>query len=376
MKRIAVFGGTFNPVHLEHKMLVKSAIKELGLDKIIVVPTNIPPHKITDLASGEDRINMLKACFSDEEKVEISDFEIENGGTSYSYITVEYFKSLYSEDELFFLVGGDMLKDFKTWKNPERILSLATLAVFLREDFACSLKEEEEYFYKTFNKKFVTLNYKGQNLSSTRIRVYSALSLSLEGLVSKEVEEYIKEKRVYEGNRYFEFIKKTLPEKRLIHTAEVTVTALKKVKELRLDRDKVITCCILHDCAKYIDCRSVKGFKLPDGVPQPVIHAFLGAYIAEKVLKIHDEEIIDAIRYHTSGKPNMTTLGKLVFTADMIEKNRSYEGVERLREIYEQDFEKCFRECLKEEMVHLVNKKQYIYSETVSAYEYYITENN
>ncbi len=376
MKKIALFGGTFNPVHLEHKKLVESAIRELGLDKIIIVPTNIPPHKVTDLASGEDRIKMLKLCFSQEEKVEVSDFEIKKGGTSFSYITVEHFKSLYKDDELFFLVGGDMLKDFKSWRFPERILACSTLAVFTREGFSFSRKEEEEYFYKVFKKSFVLLKHKGENLSSTRIRIYSALDLPLNRLVDEKVEEYIKQNQLYQGGRVFEFVKKTLPEKRLIHTAEVTVTALKKVKELGLDKDKVVLACILHDCAKYIDYRSVKGFKLPEGVPAPVVHAFLGAFVAEKMLKISDEEVIDAIRYHTSGKANMSTLGKLLFVSDMVEKNRSYEGVERLREIYERDFEESFRECLKEEMVHLTNKKEYIYSETVRAYDYYINKNN
>ena len=376
MKKIAIFGGTFNPVHLEHKNLVKRAIEELNLDKLIIVPTNIPPHKKTELASGEDRINMLKLCFLEEEKVEVSDFEIKSGGTSYSYLTIEHFKSVYPNDQLFFLVGGDMLKDFKTWKFPERILSSATLAVFHREGFLYDEEEERKFFNKTFNKDYVNLIYSGENLSSTRIRIYSALSLPLNGLVSEKVEEYIQEKQLYRGGRIFDYVKKTLPLKRLIHTAEVAVSALTKVKELGLDKDDVITACILHDCAKYIDYKSVKGFKLPDGVPSPVVHAFLGAYIAEKHLKISNEEIIDAIRYHTSGKANMSTLGKLLFVADMVEKNRSYEGVERLREIFELDFNKCFIECLKEEMVHLLNKKQYIYSETISAYDYYIKENN
>ena len=374
MKKIALFGGTFNPVHLEHKMLVNQAIKELNLDKLIIIPTNIPPHKKTDLASGEDRINMLKICFSDEEKVEISDFEIKNGGTSYSYLTVEHFRKVYPKDELFFLVGGDMLKDFKTWKYPERILSCVNLAVFNREGFSYNDKEEREYFNQTFNKSYVSLNYGGENLSSTRIRIYSALSLPLDGMVTDEVEEYIKNNNLYQGGRVFEFVKKTLPKKRLIHTAEVTVSALTKVKELGLEKDDVITSCILHDCAKYIDYKSVKGFKLPEGVPSPVVHAFLGAYIAENHLKISNEEVIEAIRYHTSGKANMSKLAKLLFVADMVEINRSYEGVMQLRELFEVDFEKCFIECLKEEMAHLINKKQYIYSETISAYEYYVND--
>ena len=168
------------------------------------------------------------------------------------------------------------------------------------------------------------------------------------------------------------FVKKSLPEKRLVHTAEVTITALKKVKQLGLDKEKVITACILHDMAKYIDHKTIDGFSIDEEVPPPVIHSFLGAYLSKHLLNVTDEEVLDAIRYHTSGKANMTTLGKLLFVADMIEPTRNYQGVEILREIYERDFEKCFIECLKEEMQHFINKKQYIYVETLNAYDYYI----
>ena len=372
MKKIAIFGGTFNPVHLEHVNMVESAIKDLGLDKVIVVPTNIPPHKNIDLAPNQDRLNMLKIAFSGIEKVEVSDFEIVNGGTSYTYITIEHFGQIYKGDMLYFLLGGDMLKDFKTWKNPQRILDKATIVACSREDVSVDFDSENEYFSKTFNKNFIRLTYGGKDVSSTRIRIYSGLGLCIDNFVSQGVREYIRENKLYQGKKEFLFVKKSLPEKRLVHTAEVTITALKKVKELGLDKEKVITACILHDMAKYIDYKTVKGFSIDEEVPPPVIHSFLGAYLSKHILKITDQEVLDAICYHTSGKANMTTLGKLLFVADMIEPTRNYQGVESLREIYERDFERCFIECLKEEMQHLINKKQYIYIETLNAYDYYI----
>ena len=170
-------------------------------------------------------------------------------------------------------------------------------------------------------------------------------------------------------------MRERLPQKRLIHTANVAVCALKKLRETGLSEEKVLTAAILHDCAKYADLRDYPDFKLPEGVPEPVVHAFLGAYIAENVIGIKDEEVIDAIRYHTSGKAKMTTLGKLIFVADMIEKGRDYEGVEKLRAKYEEGLDECFKECLKEEVLHLLNKKSYIYGETLNAYEYYVKEN-
>ena len=355
MEKIAIFGGTFNPVHSEHVSLVKSAIKELNLDKLIVMPTYLSPHKTSKSAPAEDRLAMLKLAFSDEKNVEISDFEILKKGKSYTYQTVEHFYS--KNTTLYFLVGGDMLIDFKKWKFPERILSCATLAVFDREKVFVDYQKEQEYFKKTFGKQFIKLNYQGLDFSSTKIRTYLKLNLSLDGLMPNAVCEYVKENKVFEPDEYERFILKTLPPHRIKHTAEVIITALKKARELGLDQEKVRISATLHDCAKYLNKEEVQGFTLPDGVPQPVVHAFLGAFVAEKFLGITDGEILDAIRYHTSGKADMTTLGKLIFVADMIEEGRNYDGVDKLRSLYENaEFEECFKECLKEEFLHLINK--------------------
>ncbi len=371
MKKIAIFGGTFNPVHIEHVSLAKSAIDELGLDKLIVMPTFLSPHKENSPAPAIDRINMLKLAFSDVDKAEISDFEILKQGKSYTYQTVEHF-SQDKDVKLYFIVGGDMLANFKTWRYPERILACTTLAVFSRENFFVDYEKERDYFRKTFNAGFVRLNYIGKDYSSTKIRTYAKLGLSLNGLTPNGVEEYISDNRVYSPDKYEQFILETLPEKKLKHTADVVVCALKKAKDLGLDEEKVRIATLLHDCAKYIDYKTVDGFTIDEDVPEPVIHAFLGAFIAKKHLGV-DAEIEDAIRYHTSGKANMTLLSKLVFVADMLEEGRNYLGVEKLRELYEkEDFETCFIECLKEEFLHLINKKQRIYIETINAYDYYV----
>ena len=371
MKRIGILGGTFNPVHLEHVELAKSAKKELGLDELIVMPTYLSPHKTSVPASAEDRLNMLKIAFDGVDGVTVSDYEIKKQGKSYTYLTVEHFND--GKTKVFFICGGDMLTDFKTWRYPERILDAATLAVFSREDFFTDYQKEEKLFLERWGKNFIRLTYTGKSASSTKIRTYAALSLSLDGILPTGVEEYIKEKGLYPPDKYQSFILKTLPEKRVKHTADVIVTAMQKAKELNLDGQKVMIAATLHDCAKYLDYQKIKGFTLSEGVPAPVVHAFLGAYIAEHVLGVTDTEIIDAIRYHTSGKADMTTLGKLIFVADMVEEGRTYDGVEHLRELYEKaDFETCFIECLKEEFLHLVNKKQYIYKETINAFLYYV----
>ncbi len=371
MLKVGIFGGTFDPVHIEHINLAKIAIEKLSLDKLIVVPTFLPPHKAIIPASGQDRLNMLKLAFNGVERVEISDFELKSEGKSYSYITVEHFKKTLNAD-LYFFVGADMLKDFPTWKYPERIVANCTLVAFGREDYLVDYSKTLSDFKARFNSEFIRLNYEGKDFSSTKIRIYSSLGLPIDNQTDDNVCEYIKENNLYAGDVYTEFVKSVLPEKRLIHTAEVVITAMQKTKELSLDGNKVVLAALLHDCAKYVDYTTVSGFSLPDGMPKPVVHAFLGAYIIERVLGVKDQEVIDAVRYHTSGKADMTTLGKLILVADMIEPNRDYEGVDKLRELYKKDFDECFIECIKEETLHLQNKKQDVYFETINAYNYYV----
>ena len=374
MERIGIFGGSFNPVHKEHIALAKSAVKELNLDRLLVVPTYVAPHKSGAPAPAEHRLAMLRLAFEGEDKIEVCDYEIAKGGTSYTYLTVEHFKKSTGAD-IFFLVGADMLKDFKTWRNPQRILDACTLCAFGREGEHADYLAEQEYFTKTFGKQFVLLSGVGEKQSSTKIRVYNQLGLDITDKTADSVAKHIEKHGLYVGDKYANFIKKSLPQKRLIHTANVTVCALYKAKELGLDSEKVRISAMLHDCAKYIDPASVKGFELPVDVPPPVAHAFVGAHVARHVLGVTDNEIIDAIKYHTSGRANMSNLEKLIFVADMVEDGRVYDGVDRLRKLYyTMDFDTCFKYCLEEELQHLLNKKQYIYKETLNASQYYLKD--
>ena len=126
--KIGVFGGTFNPVHLGHLNCLKSVAEQAGLDKMIVMPDRIPPHKqAEDLASSEDRLNMCRLAFADIPCVEISDWELKQEGKSYSVITLRHLKEIYPHDKLFFIMGSDMLLSFEEWYQYKEILSLSAL---------------------------------------------------------------------------------------------------------------------------------------------------------------------------------------------------------------------------------------------------------
>ena len=104
----------------------------------------------------------------------------------------------------------------------------------------------------------------------------------------------------------------------------------------------------MHDCAKFLgaDAPELKGFKCPENVPPPVVHQFSGAYVAEHTFGVKDEAVLNAIRYHTSGRENMSGLDKLIFLSDLLEEGRDYNGVEELREIFKKDIDECLKVAL------------------------------
>ena len=343
MERIGVFGGSFNPCHKEHVNMAKAFIAEMGLDRLFIVPAYRPPHKSgAFLAPAKDRIAMLRLAFSGEQKISISEHEVKKGDVSYSYQTVEYFQTEYKNAEIFFLVGTDMLANFPQWKEPQRILNAATLVLVARggEDTESAAIK----YYEKFSKPFVKLNYEGKRLSSTMARAACALGVEPETYMPASVCEYAIKNRLY-SDKYSDFVKKNLTTKRLEHTLGVTVLAQEYAKRVGEDVYKAYVAATLHDAAKYLSPADY-GYTVPDGVPEPVVHQFLGAFIAESVLKIDDKDIINAIKYHTTGRAGMSTLEKIVFLADLLEEGRAYPEVDKLRAAVNEDFFAGFATCV------------------------------
>jgi len=136
MERIGIYGGTFNPPHIGHIRAAKFAVDSLKLDRLLVIPSCISPHKILpeNSPAPEQRLQMLELSLAGQEKIEISDLELRRGSTSYTYETVEQVHQLYPDSQLILFMGTDMFLSFDTWKHPERILQQASIAVFYRGD--------------------------------------------------------------------------------------------------------------------------------------------------------------------------------------------------------------------------------------------------
>ena len=373
MERIGVFGGSFNPVHIEHVKIAQAAINQFSLDKLIVMPTYISPHKKdASLAPAEVRIKALELAFREVRGATVSDYEIKKGGISFTYMTLEYLKNEY-DAELYFLMGADMLADFPTWRKPDEIVSLAKIVVTGREgeDLAAALSA----FYDRFGfRPFVSV-YHGANVSSTKIRNYLTLGLPVSDMTGENVAEYLENERVYDGGEYAycaDYVKKALKRKRLIHTAGVMTLAESYAKRLGVDPNKARLAAMLHDVAKYMRYEDLS-LVPPEGVPESVLHQFLGAYICENVLNIRDEDVLNAVRYHTTGRADMSTLEMIIFTADLLEEGRDYDEVQELRKRVDDDFDKGFSYCVKRMMSFLEQERREndVYYLTRQCEEYY-----
>lgn len=378
MKRIAVFGGSFDPVHNEHVSLVKAAIEGLGLDKLYVMPAFAPPHKPgKNLSPDADRLEMCRLAFEDLPQAEVSDYEIARGGTSYTYLTCAHFKEKYPNAEIFWLVGTDMLRDFPTWKYPEKILDCATLAVCARNEKGGWLQNEQESFYQKFGRNFAVIGYNGADVSSTKIRVLAGAGMDLTSFLPEKIAAYIQKKGLYEISGANTALALEKPE-RAAHSLRVAELAASRAVSLKISEKKAIAAALFHDCAKNLSPNApyLNGFVLHDewgNIPEPVLHQYTGAYVAETHFGVADGDILNAIRYHTSARPNMSELEKLIFLADMLESARHYRGVDELRTLFwdKEGLDKCLAEALYQTLLFLKEKGGEIYPLTRAAYEFY-----
>lgn len=369
--KIAIYGGAFNPVHKEHINMALEAKRELGLDKVIVVPTNLSPHKSGSLtASARDRLKMCRLAFERYAGFEVSDCEIKRGGVSYSYVTCRRFKKLYPQAEIYFIMGADMLKSFGSWREPEEILKCVTPLVCARENSA-ELKTYIKSFSARFKSGITSFKYVGKEVSSTKVRALAALGEDISGFVPEEVKNLIRSRKLYAMPEVWG-VKKLLTEERWQHTVRVAVLAAEYARRANVFEYDAILAAALHDCAKYLGegAPELKGFEFPAGVPAPVMHQYTGAYAAEHTFGVTDKNVLNAIRYHTSGRENMSNLEKLIFLSDLLEDGRDFEGVDYLRTLFKKDMDECLFAALEHQLDYLEQQKKPVYALTKRAYEY------
>ena len=370
MERIGIYGGTFNPPHIGHIRAAEQAIETLELDRLLVIPDRIAPHKQipSGTATPEQRLEMVRIA-ARHPKMEVSDIELKREGPSYSYITVEQIRAAYPDAKLYLLMGTDMFLSFLSWKNPERILAHASLAVLYRgEKGELERIDAQMETIRAMGYEAVTVKNDVVNISSTQMRRLLAFRCAGEFL-PEGVLEYIRENRLYDTrapwkNLPMEQLEKVvvslLAPGRVAHVLGCRDTAVELAKRWGADETDAARAGILHDITKAIDgplqltlCDAYGKILSDFSRRYPkTLHALTGSLVAERIFG-ENEEVVSAICHHTTGKADMTLLQKIVYVADYMEPNRDFPGVEKLRELAFTDIDAALKLGLEMTLEHL-----------------------
>ena len=351
MERIGIYGGTFNPPHLGHMLAARQAVKLLRLDRLLLIPDRIAPHKVLPegSASPEERMQMLQLAAAGIEKAEVSDIELRREGTSFTYLTILELKQLYPKAELVLIMGTDMFLSFDKWRETKIITDHAALGVLYRgekgEKAAIDAKKAE---MEANGVKVELIENEVTAISSTDLRRMLVFGCA-EPFLPEGVGAYILEKGLYGTGRDYrnlseeeleQVVVSLLKPNRVAHVLGCRDMAVELAKRWGADVTDAARAGLLHDITKAIDgplqltlC-SEYGTMLSDFSRRypKTLHALTGSLVADRIFG-EKEAVVNAIRHHTTGKADMSLLEKIIYIADYVEPNRTIAGVDQLRHL-------------------------------------------
>ena len=393
MKRIGILGGTFNPIHSAHIMLAETAGERLQLDRVLIMPSNNPPHKANAaIASDEDRSEMVKLAIKGHDRLEYSDFEMKREGITYTSDTLAMLTSQNPDTRYFFIIGADSLFKFTTWHEPAAILRHCALVCSGRAAVGASevrAKIEEIrdlYTDGDFIPEIYYIEAPSMEISSESIRKLISFEMPSAPYLAPEVYQYIQTHKLYQNSLY-EAIKADLgallKPSRYAHVISVAQTAVNLAVCVGMDPEKPYLAGLLHDCAKYLSDEDMIKAAEDNGIElDPIekravqlVHAKVGAVFAKTKYGVDDPDILSAIRYHTTGKPEMSMLEKIIYIADTIEPLRTWGDDDELniiRSIATSDIDRAVYIVLKRTYEFITRKyADNVSDETVKTYNFY-----
>ena len=340
--RIGIYGGAFNPVHRGHVKLAEEVKTKANLDKIIIMPSGVSPHKSSGgLINSSHRLEMCKLAFEGEDYI-ISDLEIKREGKSYTVDTVTELKKIYPDDELYLIMGSDMLLCFDRWYRYEDILSMVTICATTRQG-DISLDELKKYSSDVLGKETLIIDFEPFECSSTKVRNALLSGDDASSMLSEKVLSYIIEKGLYtdEYTEVRKLLRGRLDDYRYIHSLGVADSARELAKIYGADEEKAYFAGLLHDIAKnmqkdeQLQMIEKGGIILnPAEKNNPALwHAIAGECYLRCEMGITDPEILGSVRYHTTGKAKMSLMEKIIYIADYISAERNYPDVDVMRDL-------------------------------------------
>ena len=381
---IAVFGGSFNPPHKGHLAAALAASRQLKPDEFLVIPDFQPPHK--QLAEGspepEERLALCRLAFAAVPNCTVSDLELRRGGKSYTADTLRHLRAARPEAELILLMGADMYCSLHTWHDAEYILRSVRIAVFQRAAGEMpAIEAQRDALAAQFGTETELIRSQPMPASSTEIRV--ALQ-SRKGVakLSPEVYAEIIRRRLYGAKVNFPWLREQsyamLRPRRVPHVQGCEAEAVRLAHRWGADEERAAEAAILHDCTKkellpeQLRLCAKYGI-IPDELEREngkLLHAKTGAAVARFEFG-SDDEVVEAIRWHTTGRPNMTTLEKVLYMADYMEPTRDFPGVEELRRLAYEDLDRAMVLGFEMSLEDILSRGETPHKNTLAALQWY-----
>lgn len=382
--KIAIYGGTFNPPHRGHVESLQAVYEQAKPDRVLVIPASIPPHK--ELAAGspnaEERLELTRLAFKELPYAEVTDMELTRTGKSYTSDTVAELLRKYPDAELMLAMGTDMFLSFETWHEYRYLIDNVTMLVFARRE-----GEDEkifkygEYLESKYGAKINYIMHDPLPISSSEIRRLLPKRLGRE-LLPGVVFARIVKNGDYAAKPDFPWLREQsyayLSPKRIPHVQGCEWEAVRLAKRWGESEEDAAEAGILHDITKKLVLSEQLILSEKYGIINDtyetanvkLLHAKTGAALARDLFNISDR-VYSAIRWHTTGKPDMTLLEKIIYMADYIEPNRDFPGVDKLRKLAYEDLDAAMVLGLKMSLEDIRSYGAEPYEVTVSAYEWY-----
>ena len=384
--RIALFGGSFDPIHNGHVQMAQAFVRALALDRVIFMPTGDPPHKMrSGMAAADHRLAMCRLAVQAFPWAVVSDRELSRGGASFTVDTLRTLREQEPEAEWFLLTGADMFVTLHSWYRFSEIARMATLCTLPRDERNAAELQKYAERLTGDGARCVVLPEPVQAVSSTGLRERARRSDSLSGLVPPAVEDYIHRYRLYRSEetmevkpleeQYKDLLRPRLSEKRYAHSLAVADRAEHLAPIYGADPKLARTAGLLHDIMKdtlpneQLQIQKEFGI-LMDTVTQasPALwHAVTGAAFLEHVLML-PPPVVRAVRFHTTGCAGMTPLDKTVYLADFTSADREYPDVETMRRLSEQSADPAMLYALRYTIGDLTRKTCAVHPDTLNAY--------
>jgi nicotinate-nucleotide adenylyltransferase len=371
---------------LGHVQSLKTAVAALKPDRVYVLPDSIPPHKPLAEASpnSSQRLEMTKLAVADIPGVQVLDMELNRPGKSYTADTLRLLKQQHPQDELVFLLGTDMFLTLPTWHEPETVCALATIALFAREtDKQTAIQAQADYLKTTYNARALLLEGQPVEVSSSQVRSLLPQRQGREFL-PPAVYGYIVRTGLYGARADLAWLRQEahrfLKPTRVPHVLGTEQEAVRLAKRWGLCPEQAAEAAICHDITKRLDreeqlrlCDKY-GIMIDDyeRASEKLLHSKTGAALTQDLFGL-DEEVIQAIRWHTTGRPGMTDLQKIIYLADYIEPNRAdFDGLEELRQAAYEDLDAAMELGMRMSLAEVAQRGYAPHENTVTGHAWYL----